>query len=254
VLLPSKVAGRDRLLVTVGGKGPEPFLYDFHEETAPPMTLLGTRRVAFVAGSGRDSRLRLATLEDDGARLEPVDPGVSGEGLTSLAASPDGKTLYYVQLRQIYEVLTDGSRPANRLEAGDGVAVYPATGDLLIQRFEKAGVRLFRLPRLAGRPEEIQVKQGWLRLAPVAIGGGAIHPDGRVVLASASKDSTFWRPALLLPSGNLQPIPAAYQGDIFPAGWSKSDRVLGMGYPLRTELWRLAPGRQAARPAASARP
>jgi hypothetical protein len=33
----------------------------------------------------------------------------------------------------------------------------------------------------------------------------------------------------------------AFPGDVYPAGWSKGDRVLGMGYPLRSELWRLAP-------------
>jgi hypothetical protein len=121
------------------------------------------------------------------------------------------------------------------------VAVYPATGELLIQRFEKAGVRLFRLPRPTGRPADVKVKQGSLRLAPLALGGGAIHPDGRVLVASTAKDSMFWRPALLQPGGDLQPIPAAYEGDIFPTGWGKGERVLGMGYALRSELWRLTP-------------
>jgi hypothetical protein len=121
------------------------------------------------------------------------------------------------------------------------VAVYPATGELLIQRFERAGVRLFRLPRPAGRPEEVRVKRGALRLVTLAIGGGAIHRDGRVLVGSTSRDSWYWRPAVLLPGGELRPVPAAYEGDIYPAGWSEGDRALGTGYPLRSELWRLLP-------------
>jgi hypothetical protein len=201
--------------------------------------MAGPRHLVFLVGSGQQRRLRLATLEDDSVRLEPVDLGVSGEGLTALAASPDGKMLYYVQTRQVHEVPADGSQPPRVLEPGDGVAVYPATGELLIQRFEKAGVRLFRLPRPAGRLQEVRVDQGSLRLAPVAIGGGVVHQDGRVLVTSTSKDSWFWRPAILQRSGELQSLPAAYDGDIYPAGWSKDDRVLGMGYSLRSELWRM---------------
>jgi hypothetical protein len=241
VLLPSKGAGRNRLLVALPGKDPMPLLDDSREETATPATLVGQRRLAFIAGSDKERRLRLAALEDDSVRLEPVDLGVPGEGVTALAASPDGKTLYYVQSRQVHEVPTDGSGPPRKLEPGDGVAVYPATGELLIQRFEKAGVRLFRLARPAGRLEEVQVKPGSLRLAPLLIGSGAIHRDGRVLVASTTKDSCFWRPAILQPGGELQPIPTTYDGDIYPAGWSKSDRVLAMGYAVRSELWRLIP-------------
>jgi hypothetical protein len=48
-----------------------------------------------------------------------------------------------------------------------------------------------------------------------------------------------WRPAILQPGGELRPIPAAYEGDVFPAGWNKGDRVLDMGYALRSQPWRL---------------
>lgn len=241
VLLPSKVVGRDRLLVAFPGKDAVPLLDDSRFETAPPTTLVGPRRLALVAGSGKESRLRLASLEDDDVRLEPVELGVAGEGVTALASSPDGQTLYYVQARQVHEVPTDGSRPPRKLEAGDGVAVYPATGALLLQRFERAGVRLFRLPRPAGRLEEVKVKQGSSRLVPLAMGGGAIHRDGRVLVASTSKDAWFWRPAILSAEGEPRPIPAAFDGDLYPAGWSNDGRVLGMGYSLRSELWRLRP-------------
>jgi len=241
IVLPSKTAGRDRLLVAVPGKPPVPLLDDSREETAPPATLVGQRQLAFLAGSGPKRRLRLAAIEDDSIELEAVDLGVSGDRLSALAASPDGKTLYYVQSRQVYSVPTDGSAAPTKVVPGDGVAVYPATGELLIQRFEKTGGRLFRLPRPGGKLEEFLVKPGTLRLAPLQIGGTAINRDGCVLVASTTKDSCFWRPAILQPSGELQLIPVTYDGDIYPAAWAKDGKVLGMGYPLRTELWRLTP-------------
>lgn len=240
VVLPGKTAGRDRLLMAVPGKSLRPLLDDSRTETAPPLALVGTRRLAFVAGSDKERRLRLADLDDDGVRLEPVDLGVSGEGLTSLAASPDGKKLYYVQSRHVYEVLTDGSTPPKKLEPGDGVAVDPATGDLLIQRFDIGGVHLFRAPPGGGQSVEVPLKLGALRPAPVAIGGGAIHQDGRVLLASTSKDSWYWRPAILNPDGTLQSISVAYSGDVYPAAWTTNDRALGMGYAFHGDLWRLS--------------
>ncbi len=239
VIFPSKAGGRDRLLVAIPGKGQRPLLDDSRTETAPPVALVGPRRLAFLAGSGPNSRLRLAVLEDDGVRLEPEDLGVSGEKLTALTASPDGKTLYYVNGHRLFEVPADGSTSPKELDRADGIAVYPATGDLLEQRFKKGGMRLVRSTRTARTLQEIQIKQGSLRPAPVAIGGGAIDRNGRVVLATTSKDSWFWRPAILQPDGELKPITVPYEGDIYPAGWSTGDRVLGMGYAFRSDLWRL---------------
>ncbi len=247
VLLPSKAAGRDRLLVARPGEAPVPLLDDSRLETSPPATLVGQWRLAFLAGSDQKRRLRLATLEDEGVRLEPIDLDVAGAELTALTASPDGKTLYYVQARQVYEVAANGSETPRKLAPGDAIAVYPATGDLLIQRFEKVGFRLARLPRPSGPLQEVPLKLGKVRPAPLTIGGAAIDRDGRVLMASTTKDSSFLRPAILRPDGELQPIAAAYEGDIYPAGWSKDGKVLGMGYSYRCELWRFqraAPGEE----------
>jgi hypothetical protein len=241
VLLPSKVAGRDRLLASLPGKDPTPLVEGSEEETALPAALVGQRRLAFVAGSGKARRLRLAALEDDGVRLEPVDLRVPDQGLSALAASPDGKVLYYVQSRQVYEVPTDASRRPRALAPGNGVAVYPATGELLIQRFDRTAVRLFRQPRPGGPLEEVRVQPGPWRLAPIALSGRVIDREGRVLATTVSRQSWFWRPALLDATGKLHPIPAAYEGDIYPAGWSKDGRVLGVGYALRGELFCIAP-------------
>jgi hypothetical protein len=247
LLMPTKVAGRDRLMMVLLGKDPVPLLLDSREETALPAVRLGKDRLAFTTGSGRGRRLRLAVLEDGGARLEPTDLGVQGASLAALAGSPDGKTLYFVQSRQVYEVPADGSKPPQKVEAGDAVAVEPRTGALLIQRFDGSGTRLFRLPRPGGQLEEVPVQPGTLRLAPVTLAGAAIHPDGRVLVTTAAPDSCHWQTALLGPEGKLQPLPVDFNGDVIPAGWSKDGKVLAVGLGNYSDLWRFTPSGPAGR-------
>jgi len=239
VLVPSKVAGRNQLLAGFPGKDPTPLLEDSEQETAPPAVMVGKSRLAFMVGVGKERRLRLAVLREDGIRLEPVELGVVDQGLSALSASPDGQTLYYVRGRQVYEVPADGSRPPRTIAAGDGVAAEPATGALLIQRFDRDGIRLFKRPRPSAPLEEVVVQPGPWRLAPTPISGRVIDANGRLLAVAVSKDSWFWRPALLDATGKLQPLSAAYHGDLYPAGWSEGNRVLAMGYSLYSDLWQL---------------
>jgi hypothetical protein len=241
VLFPSKVSGRDRLLAGLPGKDPLPLLEQDKGETAPPALLLDDRRLAFLAGSGKNRRLKIAELEEDQVHLVGTLKGVPGDGLMALASSLDGKTLYYVHSNQVWEVPTDDSRPPRKVEVGDGVAVHPVTGDLLIQRFEKSGVRLTEV-RKDGSRKELKVRQGRLRLAPSLLGARSIHRDGRVLVTTTTRDSWFWRPALLDPgSVKLEPVPVEFEGDIQLASWGRDGRILGMGYPYKSELWRLTP-------------
>jgi hypothetical protein len=233
------------------GKERAPLLLDSREETSLPAVRLGKDRLAFTMGSGSARRLRLAVLEDGGARLEPTDLGIQRASLDALAGSPDGKTLYFVQSRQVYEVPADGSRPARKVAAGDAVAVEPRTGALLIQRFDGSGSRLFRLPRPEGRLEAVPLQPGTLRLAPVPLGGAAIHPDGRVLVTTAAPDSCHWQPALLGPEGKLQPLPVDFNGDVIPAGWSKEGKVLAIGFGNFADLWRFTPCAPAGRTSAA---
>jgi hypothetical protein len=214
-------------------------LENSNEETAPPAVLVGQNRLALMVGPGKERRLRLAALDDDSVRLEPVELGVMERGLNALAAAPDGKTLYYVHSRQIHEVPTDGSRPPRALAPGDGVAVHPTTGALLIQRFDRLGVRLFQRPRPDAPFQEVNVQPGPWRLAPIPIASRAIDANGRMLVVASSRESWFWRPALLDATGKLQPIPAVYDGDLYPAGWSSGNKILGMGYSLYSDLWQI---------------
>jgi hypothetical protein len=229
------------------GKEQVPLFLDSREESALPAVLLGKDRLAFTTGSGSGRRLRIAALEDGGAHLEPTDLRIQSESLEALASTADGKTLYFVQKRQVYQVPTDGSKLPQKVEAGDAVAVEPQTGALLIGRFEGSGKRLFHLPRPGGQLEPVPVQSGTLRLAPVPLAGAAIHPDGRVLVTTAALDSCHWQTAVLGPDGKLQPLVVDFNGDVIPAGWSKDGKILAMGFGNLADLWRFTPSRPAGR-------
>jgi hypothetical protein len=240
VVVPSKVAGRSQLLASMPGKDPTPLLEDSKEETSLPAVMVGQNRLAFMAGSGKQRRLRLAAVDDESVRLETTDLRVVDQEVSALAASPGGETIYYVQSRDVYEVPADGHRPPRKLAVGDGVAVDPSSGAVVIQQFAMTGVRLSKRASVDGTFEEFSVEPGPWRLAPIAIGGNVIDLQGRILVTAVSKQSWFWRPGILDSAGNVQPIPAEYEGDIYPAGWSHDNQVLGMGYALRGELWSIS--------------
>jgi serine/threonine protein kinase len=240
VLLPATVGGRGRLLIGgAAGKDPIPLL-EGGRETASPATLLDNRRLAFSIGRGKDRRLQIAELEDDQASPVRVLERVAAEGLMRLAASLDGKWIYYVESKQVWKVAADGSGTPEKVEPGDGVTVHPTTGDLLVQRFEKQGVRLYQIPRMSGARKEIAVQPGAWGLAPLAIGGQALDKNGRLLVGVTAKDDWFWLAGLLdTKAGKLERIKVQYDGEVYPSNWGRNNKVLAIGFPLSSEVWRL---------------
>ncbi len=243
VLLPSRVGGSTRLLAGFAGQDPMPLLEGV--ETAPPAAVVGERRLAFVAGSGKDRRLTVAELVDNNLRIYHNLEGVPVEGLRWLAASPDGETLYYVWARRVWAVPVGGG-DSREVGPGDGVAVHPVSGDLIVHRLEREGVGLYRVdPKSPEMPKKIEVRaidDKGLRLAPAAgCNGRAIDDKGRLLVTTTTKDSWLWRVAVLDPEGTLRPILVDFEGDLYLPGWDKDGKVLAMGHSYKSDLWRLTP-------------
>jgi hypothetical protein len=248
VLLPSRVSGRDRLLAVPPDKDPAPLLVE-KVETAMPAAVMGKdgSRLAFVAGSGKERYLTVAALDDAGnVKNRRLLKDVPGKGLGGLAASPDGKTLYYIRARRVWAVPADGGKPPRVVAEGDGVAVHPASGDLVVYRREQKGVGLSRVALRGGKPVESKIEvpviEG-LRLAPSAgFSGRAIDKNGRVLVTTATKNSWFWGVAVLDPEkGTLSPIPVDFEGDLYLPSWGKDGQVFATGYSYKSEMWRLTP-------------
>jgi len=242
VLVPSRLAGRDRLLVVAPGKDPVP-LFDTPEETASPVTLLGEHEVAFLAGHLPDRIIAVASL--DGGRILRRLQGSKGANIQSLSASPDGRTLYYAAEGNVWAIPGADGQP-QKIHAGDGVAFDRRKQDLIIQLFEMNGARLVRVP-LSGGPETPIPFKSDLRLALFPLAGDAVRKDGQILVQVTGKESWFWKPAVLDPStGKLKMIPLNYDGDALMPAWTSDGHILSIGIPLRSTIWRFrqAPGEE----------
>jgi len=239
VVVGSMVAGRSRLLVASPGGEATPFILT-KEETSLPACRVGQNEIAFLLGSADRQVVALASLSD--GRIVGRLSGIPVGDVRDLAASPDGKTLYYVASRTVWAVSTTGSQP-RRIAPGDSVAADPNGKDLIVQLDEEQGIRLVRVAVSGGREQPIPFL-GNLRLTPNALDPNAITKDGRVVLSVASPDLWFYGAGILDPrSGKVDRIPLNFTGDIMDPGWQDNGLVLSSGWPLKVTLWRFRPAK-----------
>ena len=238
VLFASQVSGRSRLLITEPGGNPVPFA-ETEDETLGPLALLGEREVAFLLGPADDRRIAVASITD--GRVVRRLQGAKGATIQGLACSPDAKTLYYTAEGSVWAIpATDGT--PRKLGAGDGVAVDPRGGDLIVQLNENVP-RLMRLPVSGGAPQQIPFKSE-LRLMSRPLAPNAVGPDGRILLDVISNDSWFEVVAVLDPrSGGVQEVPLNYPVDFRTPGWTPDGRIISVAYTLHAALWRFRPVR-----------
>ena len=233
VLLPSVFAGRTRLLALKPGEEATPFI-ETKEETSTPACQVGEGEIAFLLGPPNHEVVAVASIAD--GRIVRRISGIPAGEVIDLAASPDGKTLYYVASRTVWAIPSVGGQP-RRICAGDGVVADPNGKDLIVQIYEKESVRLLRVAASGGAGEPISFRSG-LRMAPVPLGPSAVGKDGRVVLSIAMADSWFYGVGVLDPrSGKLERIPVNFTGDLLAPGWQDNGRVLTSGWPLKIALW-----------------
>jgi hypothetical protein len=235
VLLPGLVAGRRRLLIRSASGEMRP-LVDTSDQTAPPVAVLGNRAVFLAGPVGAPPALVLASI-DEGRILRKL-AGTESAVPQDLAASTDGRTVYFPDRGQLRAIDVDANAPPRALVAGHGVAAFPDGTELLVQRNGMNGVDLYRVPVAGGHELRIPL-QGDLRVAPVPLSGRAVGPDGRVVVTVAARNSWRWGPAFLDPmTGSVDRIPVVYEGDVQSSGWADAEHLVGLGVSLRTELWR----------------
>jgi len=237
LLLPTLLSGRSRLLIGKPGGNFFP-LADTAEETHLPAVLLPDNQAAFIAGTGSDQTIVIASAGE--GRIIRRLSGSKGASVSNLAASPDGRTLYYTVDGTLWAIPADDGTP-RKISAGDGVAVDPDGKGLIVNLVEKTGVRLVRVP-LAGGPEQDINVQRDLTIDPLPLGANALRTDGKLLIGVAPGDSWFFNPAVLdLASGKLTRVPLNFTGDILLSGWSNDGRILSMGELMHSHIWRFRP-------------
>jgi hypothetical protein len=239
LLLPSQVLGRRRLFVA-GKEGQLRSFLDLSEQATPPVAMLGDNQVAFLSGGvGSHPVITIASISD-GRILRRLE-STAGATPQALAASPDGRTLFYTDTGSLFALDLSGGA-LRKLRAGNGVAVDPRPpGTLIVQVNEPAGVRLYRTS-LDGGTEIPLLFSGTLRQVQEPITNGAVGPDGRIAIGATSGDSSLRSVALLEPgSGTLERVPVTFDGNLHYPVWTKDGQLLAMGVSIRSSLWRFQP-------------
>jgi WD40 repeat protein len=233
----ARTGGHARLVLAEKGKDPIP-LTSAVEETSGPMTVAGPREIAFLIGPVPHQTIALADTASN--RIVGRIPLNKGD-ITSLASSPDGKTLYAAAGGSIWAVPSSGGE-ARMIRAGDSVAADPSGLRLVIGVTESAKFRLFRVP-VEGGPEQEIVTDGSIPL----MGGPSLSPnalgaDGRLLQPLESLDSWFNAPALLdTATGRITRIVSDDVSDYKSMAWLPDGRIMAMHVGLRSTLWKFHP-------------
>jgi tRNA A-37 threonylcarbamoyl transferase component Bud32 len=237
LLIPALLSGHSRLLL---GKPNGNFfpLVDTVEEIGPPAALLPDNQVAFIAGTGQDQTIVIASV-GDGRIIRRLE-GSKGKGITVLAASPDGKTLFYSTDGIVWSIPVADGMPT-KICAGDGVAADPNGKDLIANLWGMDGTQLFRVPLSGGPHQEIHIPADLL-MNNLPLSGSAINRDGQVLLGVQPMSSWFYSLAVLDPrSGKVSAVSLNYTGDLLLSGWTKDGRIVAFGEPMRARIWRFKP-------------
>jgi len=206
ILIASSAGNRSRILVVSPDREPTP-LVETEEDTRPPMTAVGDRHAAVIIGSGTTSDIAIV-VADSGRIIErfPAPPRVS-----SLAASPDGKTLYVVAAGSISAVPRGGGTPRT-IGTGDSVTVDPQSGDLIAKLDGQERLTLMRIPAAGGAAQPIPF-QGDFGMINKVLMPGAVR-NNQLVLPLSSVDSWDWYAGVVdLQSGKVTRLAADYSTD-----------------------------------------
>jgi eukaryotic-like serine/threonine-protein kinase len=234
----AKRAGRTRLMIVEEGKDAVP-LVNTTEETSSPTTVAGPGLVAFAIGPEPHHTLAIASLSN--GRVMQRIAFDKGEP-QSLAASPDGKTLYCAAAGGIWSIPVAGGEQ-RKIHAGESVAVMPGGMSLLVQMVETGRTRLLEVQLDGGAEKEIPLNGPFhLTDEPVITSGGI--RNGKLAAPLASLDSWFYQPGVVdLSSGLMTRIPFDFPGDFHFEGWTPDGHIIAGAQGLRSTIWKMQPER-----------
>jgi len=226
--------GQTRLMIAETGKDPVPLL-NSNEPNSAPVTAAGPDAVAFLLGPPQHQGIALASVST-GRILRRLN--FDKTPVTSLAASPDGKTLYCAAAGMVWSIPSEGGE-AKKIRAGDYVAVDPSSRSLLVELVETPIIRFIQVP-LDGGPEREIPRPGPERPA-FLIGPNSVGKDGRVLMVLGTFTG-FWPAGILDPvSGKLSVLPVDRKLDYHVLNWTPDGKVLALGLDMRSRLWRFQP-------------
>jgi DNA-binding winged helix-turn-helix (wHTH) protein len=228
-----KNAGRSQLLAATPGAEPRPLLNTI-ESARLPGAWLGNGRLAFLIGESDQLRLAIGSVES-GQVLHrfPFD----ARHVTGVAASPDGRTLYYTSAGELWEQAV-GRGDRRKICEGRDVAADPSGKVLYLTRHSTHGYELFRIPATGGKAEKLPLPSGY-SLTPNRLSPAAVNRDGRILLSIQKLGLTFFQAGIYDPvRQTLIVVPAPYQAVVNSAGWAANSSIELQITHWSSTLWR----------------
>jgi hypothetical protein len=232
IVVDQVAAGRHRLAALEPGKDPVPLIVT-NEETAGPATALGAKEVAFLIG-GEPWRTIAVASPSNGrvTRRIPFDQGP----ITSLAGSPEGRTIYCAAGGSIWAIPPFGE--PRKISAGESAAADPDGLSLLVQVREAPKTRLVRVPLAGGAPQELPLN-GPFHLTFHPVNSAAISREGRLLVPLTSLDSWFFVPGMIdLTTGRMTRIAVDHFGDYHSMAWMPNGEPVAVVTAFHSSIWK----------------
>jgi serine/threonine protein kinase len=225
--------GRSQLLAAAPGTEPRQ-VFNTNEDVKFPGAWLGNGRLVFVIGQGDQTRLAIGSVED-GHILQRFPS--NAQRVTSVAASSDGRTIYYASDGAIWVQPVFGGG-AQRIGEGYDVTADPLGKSLYVMRVGAGGYELWRMPAKGGEAEKIDVPPGY-RLAHGLQSSMAVNADGRILLPVNTPTLFFYQAAILDPARHtMSVVPVPSETVASSANWAADGTILLLATRWSSTLWR----------------
>jgi Tol biopolymer transport system component len=232
------VSGFNRRFEIVQPDGALSPLIESAEPCGMPAALAGEGHVA-VLTDRKPIQIALVSVAD--GRIEQRVP-VEANSISSLASSPDGKTLYYTSAGFVWSMPATGGAP-RKLTPGDSVSADASGRVLFVSLQDKDALRLVQLPVAGGEPQPIELPAD-ARLPGTRLPASMAGPGGLIVVETASPDAWAWRVGLIEPrTGRLSRIPFNFDGEPIAPVWTRDGKLVAMESVFGFHIWRFHPAR-----------
>ncbi len=225
--------GRSQLLVATAATEPHPLL-NSRENTSLPGAWLRDGQLAFVIGEGDKTRLAIGKVEG-GQVLRRFQS--DAQGVTAVAASPDGETVYYASEGTLWAQPVSGGDPRN-LGVGFDLTADPSGKLLYVMRAGAGGYDLFRMPAGGGETEKLDLPSGYV-LPGLPLSPDAVNRDGRILLSVLTPTGFFYQTVILDPARHRATlVPAPAHVVVSSAGWAADGSIVAQVVRWSSTLWR----------------
>ncbi len=224
-------SGRSHLVALQSGKNPVN-LVATTDETSGPMAMVGDRQIAFMLGPPPHQTIAIADIQTGYiSRKIETDKGE----VISLAASPDGKTLYFAAAGSVWSIPIAGGKP-RFIRAGSALITDPMGKDILVAVFESPRPRVFRVP-LDGGPEREVVSEGAIPPFYGFAATGSLSADGRLL---ANSNQTWFNLPVVVDTntGRVTQLPVEPGYDYHYPVWLPNGQYMVLRAGISSTLWK----------------